>query len=94
VAYECRTGFPVKKMRQRLLEEGINVSRKSPHFLLKKYNELNSVADHKRAPRRKLLGSEHIRFMDEAKETNPEITYRQLHGMLTEKFLNVRVSNK
>jgi len=76
-------------MRRRLLEEGINVSRKSPHFLLKKCNEPNSIADHKRAPRRKLLGSKHIRFMDEAKEANPE-----LHGMLTEKFLNVRVSNK
>jgi len=64
------------------------VFRKSPHFLLKKYNEPNSVADHKRAPT-KLLGSKHIRFMDQAKEANPE-----LHGMLTEKFLNVRVSNK
>jgi len=76
-------------MRQRLFEEGINVFRKSPHFLLKKYDEPNSVADHKKAPRRKLLGSKHIRFREQAKEANPE-----LHGMITEKFLNVRQSNK
>lgn len=46
-----RAGFSVVKIRERLLEEGIVVSRKSLYLLLKKYNETNSIADQKRAPK-------------------------------------------
>ena len=56
----------------------------SLYFLLKKYDETNSVADLKGTPRRRLLGNEQFRFMDEAMEANPELTSRQLHGMVTD----------
>ena len=72
--------FSVIKIRQRLSEEGIQVSRKSLYFLLKKYNQTCSVADLKRTPRKRLLTDKHFRFMDEAMEANPELTSRQLHG--------------
>ena len=66
-----RAGFSVIKIRERLLEEGIKVSRKSLYFLLKKYDQTSSVADRKRAPRRRLLKNEHFWFMDEAMEAKP-----------------------
>ena len=92
VVWMWRAGFSVMKIRERLLEEGIKVSRKSLYFLLKKYDQTNSVADLKRAPRGRLLGNEQFRFMDEAMEANPELTSRQLHGMVTEKFPDLRFS--
>ena len=66
VVSKWKAEFPVIKIRQRLSEEGIQVSRKSLYFLLKKYNQTCSVADLKRTPRRRLLTDEHFRFMDEA----------------------------
>ena len=38
-----KAGFSVIKIRQRLSEEGIQVSRKSLYFLLKKYNETRFI---------------------------------------------------
>ena len=87
-----KAGFSVIKIRQRLSEEGIQVSRKSLCFLLKKYNETSSVADLKRTPRRRLLTDERFRFIDETMEANPELTSRQLHGMVAEKFSDASVS--
>ncbi len=92
VATLSRAGFPVIKIRERLLEEGIKISRKSLYFLLKKYGETNSIADRKRAPRRRLLRNEHFVFIDEAMEENPELTSRQLHDMVIEKFPGLRAS--
>ena len=76
--YECEpkmegsvNGFPVMKIRERLLEEGIEVSRKSI-YILKDYNQTSSAADQKGAPRQRLLGNEHFKFMDEAIEVNTE----------------------
>ena len=72
---------------KRLLEECIQkVSRKSLYLLLKKYQETNSIADLKRAPRRRQLGNEHFQFIDEALEADCELTSRQLHGMVVEKY--------
>ena len=56
----------------------------SLYFLLKEYDETNSVDDLKGTPSRRLLGNEQFRFMDEAMEANPELTSRQLHGMVTD----------
>jgi len=87
-----RAGFSVVKIRERLLEEGIVVSRKSLYLLLKKYNETNSIADQKRAPRRRQLRNEHFQFIDEAMEDNRELTSRQLHGLVVEKNPDLNVS--
>ena len=69
-----RAGFSVVKIRERLLEEGIVVSRKSLYLLLKKYNETDSIADQTRAPRRRQLSNEHFQFIDEAMEADRELT--------------------
>ena len=86
VVWMGRAGLPVKMITERLLEQGSMYVRKSRYFLLKKYNETSFVADHKKAPRRKLQGSEHFRFMDKNIKANPELTSRQLCGMATEIF--------
>lgn len=74
--YECEpkmegsvSGFPVMKIRERLLK-GIEVSI----YILKEYNQTSSAADRKRAPRQRLLGNEHFKFMDEAIKVNTELT--------------------
>ena len=87
-----RAGFSVVKIRERLLEEGIMVSRKSLYLLLKKYNEIDSIADQTRAPRRRQLSNEHFQFIDEAMEADRELTSRQLHGLVVEKYPDLNVS--
>ena len=87
-----KAGFPVIKIRQKLSEEGIQVSKKSLYYLLNKYNETSSVADLTKTPTRRLLTDEHFRFIDETMEANPELTSRQLHGMVAEKFSDAGVS--
>ena len=87
-----RAGFPVNKIWERLLEEGIIVSRKSLYCLLEKYHQTKSIADRKRAPRRRQLSNEHFQFIDEAMEANRELTSRQLHGMVVEKYPELCVS--
>lgn len=81
-----RAGFPVKMITETTARGRIDVCRKSRYFLLKKYNETSFRADHKKAPRRKLQGSEHFRFMDKVIKANPEFTSWQLCGMATEIF--------
>ena len=86
VIWMWRAKFPVMKIQARLLEEDIKVSRTSIYHLVKKHCQTGSIADLKRAPRRSLLGNAHFRFIDEAMEVNPELTSRQLHGLVVEKF--------
>ena len=43
VVWMWRAGFPVIKIRERLLEEGVRVSRKLLYFLLRKYQLTNSL---------------------------------------------------
>jgi hypothetical protein len=60
--------------------------------LLEKYHQTKSIADRKRAPRRRQLRNEHFQFIDEAMEANRELTSRQLHGMVVEKYPELCVS--
>lgn len=71
-----RAQFPVARIQARLREEGVLVSRKSIYLLVRKYQNLGSIADMPKPPRKKLLESEHFRFIDESMESNPELTSR------------------
>ena len=86
VVWLWRAGYSVSNIRKRLLEEDIKVSRKSLYVLLKNYQQTSSIADRKKEPRRRLLGVQHFQFVDEALEGNNQLTSRQLHGMLVQKF--------
>jgi len=66
--------------------------KKVAYLLLKKYNETNSIANQKRAPRRKQLRNEHFQFIDEAMEDNRELTSGQFHGLVVEKYPDLNVS--
>lgn len=58
---------------------------------MKKYNETSFIADHKNAPRRKLQGSEHFRFMD--KDIKPHLSSHLGNSVAwLPKFSDVRVS--
>ncbi len=80
VVWMRRAGFSIMTIRERLLEEGIKVSRKSLHFLVKKYEQTHSIADRKRAPRKRQLSNEHFQFIDEAMEANNDISTNLCHG--------------
>ena len=89
VVWLWRAGYSVSNIRKRLLEEDIKVSRKSLYILLKKYQQTSSIADRKKEPRRSV---QHFQFVDEALEGNNELTSRQLHSMLIQKFPGLHVS--
>ena len=59
---------------------------------VKKVQQTCSVADLNGTPGRRLLKDKYFRFMDEAMKANLELTSRQLHGMVAEKFSDVNVS--
>ena len=86
VIWMWRAKFSVANICTRLREEDIKVSRKSIYHLLKKHRRTGSIADLKRAPRSRKLNNEHFRFIDEAMEANPQLTSRQLHGLVVERF--------
>lgn len=87
-----RSGLSVLKIKERLREEGVKVTRKSLYILLKKYQETGSLADRARKHRRKQLEQEHYNFIDETVSGNRAITSRQLQRLVTEKFPNLVVS--
>ncbi len=92
VVWMWRAGFPISKIRERLGEEGIQVSRKSLYHLVKKYKQTQTIADIKRAPRRSKLTKQQFEFVDEAMDANVELTSRQLFAMLSDKFPDLHVS--
>lgn len=81
-----RARFSIARIQDRLGEEGVIVSRKSIYLLVRKHHHTGLIEDLKRAPHRRQLSNEHFRFIDEAVERNPELTSRQLHSLLCEKF--------
>jgi len=81
----------MKKIQERLLEEGIQISRKSLYFLLKKY-ETNFIADRKQRAKTRMLSKEHFSCIDREMEQNSELTSRQLQAIAVAKHPDLKVS--
>ncbi len=92
VVWMWRAGFPISKIRERLGEEDIHVSRKSLYGLVRKYEQTQTIADMKRAPRRSKLSKQHFEFIDEAMDAQIDLTSRQLYAMVFDKFPDLHVS--
>ena len=87
-----KAGFPITNICERLLEEGIEVLRKSLYFLLKKHKQKNSIADRKRAARRRVLPNKHFSFIDQEMEKNLELASQQLQAIIVAKYPDLNVS--
>ena len=68
-----------------LLQEDITISRKSLYLLIRKYQEHGTLH---RASRTKILAHEHYQFIDQCMLDNDELTGRQLHKLVIEKYLS------
>ena len=70
----------------RLLEEGVIISKPALYALLKKYRDTNSVEDRHRKHTPPLSRDRHCRFIDHLLEEDDETTTIKLHEKLVEKF--------
>ena len=86
-------GYTYKDIQNRLQEEGIEITIKSLYLLVTKYSHTNSITDRPRQHRRRLLDTRHYTFIDNALITNDELTTRQLHALLIQRFPEVSVSH-
>ena len=84
-----KQGYTYRNIRERLEEEGIQVSIKSLYLLVVKYQQTGSVLDKCRATRPRILGNDHHRAIDAALIDNDELTTGQI---LTSKFPELCVS--
>lgn len=85
-------GFSVGKIRKRLEEDGIHVSRRALFKLFAKHRRTGTVADLPRAARPKKLTTEHYKFIDEAMTEDDELTARKLRVLLEARWPETEVS--
>ena len=80
------TGLTVSIIQGQLLEEGIAVSKTSLCPLLKNYQEKGTVNDLWWYSHPTILTSAQLRFIDEELAAKSDLTSRQLHQCLLERF--------
>lgn len=85
-------GYTYRSIKERLHDEGITVSIKTLYLLVAKYKQTGTVDDRPRSKREKLLRDPHYCFIDIAISENDELTTRQLHSLLVERFPGLRIS--
>ena len=68
------------------------MSIKSLYLLVAKYKRTGSVADRPRRSRARLLSREHYNLIDQVLISNDELTTEQIHGLLLQKFPDLKVS--
>ena len=85
-------GYSVSKIKQRLKEEGLSVSKVSLYKLIKKENLFGTVADLPRRTIQPKIGKEQLIFIDEAMAENDELTARLLRDMMIAKWPNLEIS--
>ena len=84
-------GYPVSKIRERLSQEGVSISRVSLFALIKKFKNTRLVIDLKRKPRPCLLGECHYCFIDETMAANNELISRQLFLLFMVEYPEIQI---
>ena len=85
-------GYPVTVIQERLLQEGVSISKVSLFALIKKFKSTKLVVDLKRNPRSSILEECHYRFIDETMTEDNELTSRQLFSLFTAKYPELQLS--
>ena len=86
------SGLSLGKIRKRLSEEQIVVSRVALHKLWRKYKETATIVDMPRRRPTPKLSREQLRFIDDSMASNDELTSRKLREMLEDRWPDVKVS--
>ena len=86
------SGFSVGKIKARLSEENVDVTRRSLYRLIKKFQQTNQYKDLHRRKREKKITPEMAIVMNNQLEENDEATARQLRSTLMERYPALRVS--
>ena len=78
-----KRGVRLKKIKARLEEEGIKVSKTSLCLLIKKYKTTGMIADKIRPPAKtKKLELEHLCLIDEALDEDDELSTNEIRSKL------------
>ena len=85
------SGLSLEKIRRRLSEELIKVSRVALHKLWEKYKEMATIADLPRRGPMPKLNREQLHFIDDTMASNNKLTSRQLREMLEDCWPGVKV---
>jgi len=75
-----KNGYQLSKIRARLLEEGVAVSKKSLCLNIRKYKLTGSVADRRTYKPLKKLNDAHYGFIDNAMAENEELSTLKLYA--------------
>ena len=92
----CRlkeSGLSLGKIRKRLFEEEIVVSKISLHKLWKKYLSTGAVVDRPRRTVTPKLTVDHYRFIGEAMASNDELTARRLREKLEDRWPGIIIGS-
>ena len=87
-----RRGYTYKAIQQPLQEEDITVSIKSLYLLVAEHAHTNSLVDRPRLKHQRILSEEHYCTINSALVENDELTTRQIHSLLVDKYLSLSVS--
>ena len=87
-----KSGYSVQDIQNRLAEENIYTSKVSIYKILRKYQHHRIITDCFRCSHTARLSSEQLKFINDSMARNDEITERQMHELLHEKWLSLEVS--
>ena len=86
------SGLSMDKIRKRLSEEQVEVSRMALYKLWRKYKKTATVVDLPRRRPAPRLSKEQLRCIDNSMASNDELTSRQLRVILEDRWPDVKVS--
>ena len=81
-------GYTIREIKKRLEEECVRVSRRALFSLLTRY----FIAELPRATKPRKLSQEQYSFINCGMAENDELTGRQLHEMIEDRWLRTKVS--
>ena len=87
-----QAGYSVADIRKHLEEENIVVSLQALFNLLRKHKETGKLMDLPRRARPRKLSSEMMVFLNQAMAVDDELTARQAHCLLAERWPTLQVS--
>ena len=92
VVFLWQKGYKWKSIHERLVEEGIEVSKTSLYRLIKKFRETGSVHDNRTWKPPRKLEDIHLRFIGQVMADDDELVSHKLHDKLVRQFPNLSVS--
>lgn len=84
--------YTVDEIHKRLKEEHIYVSKVAIYGLLKKYRQYRVYTDLPKSKPQTKLNEEQVRFIDDEMSSNDELTARQMHALILERWPHLVVS--